>query len=130
MSLLSRLFRSKAQKAVDALQENLDRRLWAVDAGLKLFKKATDAFDGSGDEASFTLAQGKHQYFTNALIDDLSRAEELIKTMRLDLDYNNGRPPSGFASDVIEAEKMLEGTDANVNRLAKVTKELLDLAGV
>jgi hypothetical protein len=130
MSILSRLFRSKAQKGVDALQENLNRKLWAVDGGLKLFKKATDAFDGSGDEESFRLAQGKHEYFTNALIDDLSHVEDLIKKMKLDLDYNNGRPHPGFASEVIDVEKLLEGTNKNVNRLSRVTQEMLDLAGV
>jgi hypothetical protein len=134
MSLLSRLFRSKAQKAVDTLQENLNRRLLAIEGGLKLFGKATDAFDvsnipeGSEDEASFKGAQAKHQYFTNALLDDLKSVEELIKTMQLDLGYNNGRPSPGFASEVIEAERMLEETNKNVDRLLNITQEMLDLA--
>ena len=87
MSLLSRLFRSKAQKAVDALQEDFNRRLVSIQAGLKLFAKTTDAFDNDrGEEASFKVAQAKHQYFTNALLDDLGHIEELIKKMRLTLD--------------------------------------------
>lgn len=135
MSLLSRLFRSKAHKAVDALQENMNRRLMAIDAGLKLFKKATDAFDvssipeGSEEGTSFKLAQAKHAYFTNAVLDDLKHAEELIKAMQFALGYNNGRPPPGFESDIIRAEKMLEGTDDNVNRLWNITREMLDIVG-
>ncbi|MBY5854634.1 hypothetical protein [Rhizobium ruizarguesonis] len=135
MSLLSRLFRSKAQKAVDALQDNLNHRLVAIDAGLKLFKKSADAFDassipeGSEEEASFKLAQGKHAYFTNALLDDLKHAEELIKAMQLSLSFNSGRPSPGFETDVLRTEKVLEGTDDNVNRLSHVTKDMLDIVG-
>jgi hypothetical protein len=130
MSLLSRLFRSKAQKEVDALQEDLDRRLVSIQAGLELFAKTTDAFDDSGDEASFKFAQGKHQYFTNALLNDLGHVEELIKKMRLTLDLNNGRPTSGFVSDVIDAKKMLKDTDENRDRLVKICREMIDLSAI
>lgn len=135
MSLLSRLFRSKAQKAVDALQQGLDRRLLAVQAGLELFETATNAFEasniprGSPGSEAFKLGQGKHAYFTNALLDDLTHAEELIKAMHRALEYNGGRPMAGFEKEVIEAEKVLERTDANVNRLRNVCQGLLDIAG-
>lgn len=136
MSFLSRLFPSKAQKAVDALQHELDRRLLAVQSGLELFKRATDVFEtceipeGSLEDKSFRVAQGKHAYFTNALIDDLSRAEELIEVMRRSLEYNGGRPQPSFAKEVIEAENYLADTDANVERLHKVTQEMQEIVGL
>jgi hypothetical protein len=136
MSLFGRLFRSKAQKAVDLLQEGLDSRLTRVGAGLEVFKRTAKSFDMSGIEegssaaTSFQLAQGKHAFFTNALIDDLGRVEELVKAMRRALEYNNGRPQPGFEKEVIEAEEQLERTDANFKRLGEVCQQLIDIAGV
>jgi hypothetical protein len=129
MSLLSRLFQSKAQKAVDALQESLDRRLLAIEGGLKLFKQATESFV-PGDEQAFKVAQAKHEYFTTALLDDLAFAENRIKVMRRDLGYNRGRPQPGFASEVTAVEEIIEATDNNIARLVKATQTMLDLAGL
>ncbi|MER8430867.1 hypothetical protein [Mesorhizobium caraganae] len=135
MSLFSFLFRSKAQKAVDELQDGLNRRLSAIQAGLELFERTTKVFavsgieEGSSEAASFKLAQGKHGYFTSALIDDLTDAEKLIKTMHRALDFSNGRPSPGFEKEVIEAEQALERSDANFDRLAGVCQQLLDVVG-
>ncbi|MCH4561281.1 hypothetical protein ACVILI_001885 [Mesorhizobium sp. USDA 4775] len=135
MSLFSRLFRSKAQKAVDALQGDLNRRLAAVQAGLELFERTTKAFavsgidEGSSEATSFKLAQGKHGYFTSALIDDLTHPEELIKAMHRALEFNNGRPSPGFEREVREAEQALERADANIDRLRDVCQQLLDVVG-
>ncbi|MEP9389436.1 hypothetical protein [Mesorhizobium sp. KR9-304] len=134
--LLICLFPSKAQKTVDALQDNLDGSLLAVRTRLELFEKATEAFKTSGlseslpERVAFQLAQSKHAYFTKALIDDLSRVEDFLEGMRRTFDCNNGRPADGFADHVIEAEDLLGATDANVNRLQKVTQELLDITGL
>ncbi|WP_395446958.1 hypothetical protein ACHMW7_18150 [Aminobacter sp. UC22_36] len=135
MSLFSRLFRSKAQKAVDGLQDDLNRRLLAVQAGLELFQRTTKAFDmsgiddGSSEAASFNAAQGRHAFFTSALIDDLGHVEELIKAMRRALEYNNGRPNAGFEREVMQVEKDLARTNTNIERLGKVCRQLVDIAG-
>ncbi|MEP9389433.1 hypothetical protein [Mesorhizobium sp. KR9-304] len=120
---------------MDALQEELDRRLVAVGAGLEVFKRTAKSFDMSGIEdgcseaASFKLAQGRHAYFTNALIDDLSSVEEQVKAMRRALEYNDGRPQPSFEKEVTEAERDLEQTDANIRRLSEVCQQLIDIAG-
>ncbi|RUU53915.1 hypothetical protein [Mesorhizobium sp. M2C.T.Ca.TU.002.02.1.1] len=85
--------------------------------------------EGSSEATSFKLAQGKHGYFTSALIDDLTRAEERIKAMHRALEFNNGRPSPGFEKEVIEAEQALEGTDVNIDRLREVCQQLLDVVG-
>ncbi|SFQ04615.1 hypothetical protein SAMN03159463_05474 [Mesorhizobium sp. NFR06] len=85
--------------------------------------------EASSETTSFKLAQGKHAYFTNALIDDLAHVEELIKAMHRALEFNNGRPSPGFEKEVIEAEQALERTDANIDRLRDVCQQLVDVVG-
>lgn len=109
MSLLSRVFRSKPQKSVDALQDKLNRRLVAVQDGLQIYTAAGDRFaamdvpEGSGEWKAFSLAQRKHQYFTSALIDDLSAVEEEIRLLQRTLDVG-GKPSVDFASRLMNAE--------------------------
>lgn len=136
MSLFSRLFPSKLQRSIDALQETLNRRLVAVDASLKLFTITTDAFHAlnpppeSDDWAAFKLAQGKHQYFTNALIDDLGRAEDRIKQIRLAANIGGKAAALQLAAEILETEDMLKETGTNVDRLAAICDQMRRAVGV
>jgi hypothetical protein len=134
LGIFARLFRTRANKAVDALQTALNSRLTSVDAALKLFSIASDAFTAlevpqeSDDWKAFKLAQGKHQYFTNALLDDLSTVEERIKVLRLAASLGAASASTNFAADVTEVKQMLAATEQNITRLQRVCRDMVEIA--
>ncbi len=129
-------FRSKAQKKLDALQGLLNARLIAVDAAMKIFKLTTDEFErlqqspDTEEWKVFKVAQSKHAYFANALLDDLKPVEDGIKRLRLASEIAVRSDPIQFATELIELEERLADTEKNVSRLGGVCSQMLQATGL